>query len=352
MANAVGGLIVFGVEEDGAEHAEVLGGVRDSARHIQSLRAKAAVVRPFIPALRIYPVPLPTVPGREAIVVDIPRSPEAPHLVAWDRESWRYPMRRGAVTDWLGENDLESAYASRFARRADSARRLNDLTTEVAEQRLLMSDTAAWIRVAAICSVPTPLGAAEAVDRYKVEPSVSEAISTFRGQGHAQSLLGRMLHTWFPSVGLRRGVVSSNSPYSGISKTVHLELHLDGSFVGALQLGRDHEQGCQMAQDHLEMAVRDLVVTAIIHANRSKGDGVLQLRVDIGAARDVSLGQFSHGTIFDPVGIQLARGSVVPVTSEAPLIDLVNTPGARDQLIKQLATDLVQQFAVPDLLFF
>ncbi|MGW3009558.1 AlbA family DNA-binding domain-containing protein [Streptomyces sp. NPDC001219] len=134
LANARGGLIITGEGEDGADHADELVGVEnDRARSLVDKFRKVAtsLVRPFVPALRVYAVPLPTASGRSAVVVEVPRSPEAPHLVAWDKESWRYPKRVGTDTVWLGESELEAAYGRRFSLRQDAQSHLQRLHDEL-----------------------------------------------------------------------------------------------------------------------------------------------------------------------------------------------------------------------------
>jgi predicted HTH transcriptional regulator len=84
MANARGGIIVTGVGEDGADHAAELVGAPDEQAKgmVASFRSLAiALIRPPIPAFSVYSVPLPDAPGRSAVVVEVPRSIEAPHLM-------------------------------------------------------------------------------------------------------------------------------------------------------------------------------------------------------------------------------------------------------------------------------
>lgn len=343
MANAVGGLIIFGMSEDGSERANELCGVEDSRRVIKSLRSKASVVRPFIPGLRIYRVPLSKPIGRDAVVVEVPRSPEAPHLVVWEKESWRYPKRRGTDTDWLGENDLEAAYAARFARRHDTETRLRKLLDEVAERRLVMNPQSVWVAVAATCSVPAPQGAAPEPDFNTAEPSVLRALNDLPGD----RLLGAKLRIMVPSVGLRRAVVSSDSPFRGMSEEAHLELHFDGSFAGALEVGRQDPKlaDCSVAQRNLEVAVRDLVTVAMRHAKRSNADGMFQAIADIRFSGSLTLGRSEYAELYTPFGARLNH-PLTSVVSEAPLLDLRTDAAQRDRLIRQLATDLVHQFAV------
>ncbi|MFB8240613.1 helix-turn-helix domain-containing protein [Kitasatospora purpeofusca] len=80
MANTAGGVIIYGVREDGAGHAAEVVGITNPNPLVQSMRGKAGMIRPFVPALRVQAVPLdqPGRAGDHVIVVEIPRSPDAP----------------------------------------------------------------------------------------------------------------------------------------------------------------------------------------------------------------------------------------------------------------------------------
>ncbi|MEY9947155.1 helix-turn-helix domain-containing protein [Kitasatospora sp. GAS1066B] len=355
MANTLGGIIVFGVREDGAEHASELVGVANPQSQVQSLRGRAAMVRPFVPALRVYSVPLsqPDLAGTHVIVVEVPRSAEAPHLVPQTKESWGLPRRRGSDTDWLGESDLESAYAARFQRRRSAEEQLAELADQLLSDRLLHTDTSIWVTVSASCSMPSTVTTSRVVDGTRTEPSMLAALDLLPE--------GNMLRDVFtiasPRAGLRRAVVSTDIPYTGTSTRGHIELLHDGSFVGALNAGfAEPVDGTHfVVQARLESAVRDLLTVAVLHADRRHADGILQVRVSVALSDRLPSAQlaltnqrYTRETP-QPVPNSITLRRIVPVTAETPLADLVSTARAREQLVRQLALDLVHQFAVTSL---
>ncbi|MFC5644994.1 ATP-binding protein [Kitasatospora cinereorecta] len=359
MANTAGGVIVYGVREDGAGHAAELVGLTNPHPLVQSLRGKAGMVRPFVPALRIHAVPLnpPGHAGDHAIVVEIPRSPDAPHLVPQSKESWGLPRRRGSDTDWLGESDLETAYADRFARRRAADDHLADLAGQLSD-RLTQTTRTVWVTVAAACSVPSAADTADAVDPNQEEPSLVQALDLLPNDNQLRDAFDRA--TVRPRTGLRRAVVSSDNPYNGTSTDCHLELLHDGSFAAAMELGEatyDHLPGTQRSarQGFLEVCIRDLVTVAAVHASRRGADGMLQVQVGIVPTAPTEVGPvglihrhpIKGSPELVPNSITLSR--VVPATAEAPLADAVSSDTRRQQLTRELALDMVQQFAVPTL---
>ncbi|MFH8387859.1 helix-turn-helix domain-containing protein [Kitasatospora sp. NPDC018058] len=218
MANTAGGLIVYGVREDGADGAAELVGVTNPQPHIQRLRAKATIVRPFIPALRVYSVPLTQQQpggGTHLIVVEVPRSAEAPHLVPTSKESWGLPRRRDSDTDWLGETDLEAAYAARFRRRQATEDQLQDLAEQMLTHRLLRDESSIWVTVSTVCSVPSTT--ASTVDWNSPEPSMLAAIDVLP----VDNLLRQAFDIAVPKTGLRRALVSADLTYTGVSQRGH-----------------------------------------------------------------------------------------------------------------------------------
>ncbi|OIK08047.1 hypothetical protein BIV23_00825 [Streptomyces monashensis] len=360
MANTAGGVIVFGVREDGHDQADELVGIADPRPLVQSLRGKAGMVRPFIPALRVRSVPLVSKPGRHLIVVEVPRSPEAPHLVplAKDlKDSWGYPRRRGSDTDWLGESDLAVAYADRFSRRRAAEDHLTTLSTHLSE-RLLHLPSSIWVAVTTACSVPSVADTANAVDPNTVEPSLQEALPLLPEAVVREYLDGG---TGRPRIGLRRAVVSTDITYTGQSRRGHLELLHDGAFAGALNMAHLDEtvNGLRyLVQVRLQRAVRDMVTVAALHAQRRQADGVLEARVGIAVPGPETVGHapavaLTHQRYMmgdpQPVSGSITLATVLPVMSEAPLADLVSSEESRRQFIEQLTLDLVHQFAVASL---
>ncbi|MGW0822337.1 AlbA family DNA-binding domain-containing protein [Streptomyces sp. NPDC002845] len=116
LANTQGGIIVTGVAENGTGGVATVVGV-DDARVARALADRFrgianSMVRPFIPAFTVYTLPLPAVPGRSAVVVQVPRSPESrtwcpgtrtvgTSRSGWarTRSGWASPRRRPRTRD-------------------------------------------------------------------------------------------------------------------------------------------------------------------------------------------------------------------------------------------------------------
>ncbi|MCX5097842.1 ATP-binding protein [Streptomyces sp. NBC_00365] len=354
MANARGGIIVTGVGEDGADHAAELVGVPDeeAKRLVGSFRSLAiGLVRPYIPAFTVYPVPLPSAPGHSAVVVEVPRSTEAPHLVTWEKEAWRYPKRVGTDTVWLGETDLEAAYRRRFALRQDAQSHLQRLHDEL-RPRLHLEPGWVWIVVTAVATVPAPVETASPANPSVQDPIMAKIVEALP----SYSLLGSHLRHANPVVGLRRSIFTAHLPYVGKSSRVHIELHQDGSFGGALNGGaRTGNDGALLSQLDLEGGVRNLVMAAVMNAAARGADGTLQLHAQLVSNGPVALAE-RETTHFERLDGGLTLDFSIPgqapssVTAEASLNDLAASEERRDDIANQLLLDLTHQFAVPSLL--
>jgi hypothetical protein len=351
LANAVGGIIVTGVAENGTGEADSLPGVDDARAQALANKFRGianSLVRPFIPAFTVYTVPLPTAPGRSAVVVEVPRSPESPHLVAWDKDSWRFPKRVGEDTVWLGESEMEAAYTRRFAARRDAETRLHALADQL-EPRLARETRRVWVLVTATCSVPAPHDTVPPVNPYQADPGMTEIFKALPA-GLGDSLLKYRLNQLAPLVGLRRAIFTESRPYTGVCDMAYIELHHDGSFAGSLQSTSPQQDGPPLlSQLDFESAVRDLVTAASVHAHRRGADGMLQLLATAVTSGNVMA--LSHrGGQYD----RQIDGSLPvrpePVLTEAPLQDLTGSPRSRRTAANRLLLDLTHQFGVPDLL--
>lgn len=110
MANSGGGVIVYGVEEQGKRAT----GRRDvgelTENHERTLRAAAygAISPPVFIGIDAVGVA-----GNRAVVVLVPPSVDGPHLIFRD-QFFGAPLRNDADTEWMNERQIEAAYRARL----------------------------------------------------------------------------------------------------------------------------------------------------------------------------------------------------------------------------------------------
>lgn len=242
LANARGGLLVYGVHEDRATSAATAVAdldITDGAR--RAFRSKLfARLNPVIPGLAVEGLPAPSSSDGTfgLLAVQVPDSPDAPHVVGTGRHLG-VPYRVGTQTQWMTEWEIERAYQDRFARRLTDSVRLDQLISET-EDRLDLTP-GCWMVTAARPTVPLARTVAPP-DRDAVRQTLSEAVRlSMRLFEHTQDPYRPLvidLVDGNPRVGLRRWVVRDRNvaPEVG-SQYSHLELHHDGSLVLAGRLG-------------------------------------------------------------------------------------------------------------------
>ncbi len=245
MANARGGLLVYGVRENrSTSGAEELRPIDISDAAVRGFRSKLyARLNPPIPGLVVAPIPDPESDGTIGVlVVQVPESPESPHVVG-AKKNLGVPYRTGSQTEWMAEWEIERAYQERFTRRLSDSNQLDVMIADL-EDHLDLSQ-GCWIAGSSRPTVPhsrtvdpPSRGAAvqatsEAVRLsmrlYPYEHSAARPLLVSDEQGVA--LLN-------PRAGLRRWVMRDRRqqvPEEGSFGT-HLELHHDGSVVFAQRL--------------------------------------------------------------------------------------------------------------------
>lgn len=242
LANARGGLLVYGVQEDRATSAATaITDVAITDTAIRAYRSKLfARLNPIVPGLAVEAVAAGASSDSSSglLVVQVPASPDAPHVVGTGR-ALGVPYRVGTQTQWMSEWEIERAYQDRFARRLSDSARLDQLIGE-AEDQLDLND-GSWIVTAARPTVPASSSLAPP-DRGATQQTLGEAVRLSmrmfeHGYDPFRPLL-RDLADMRPRVGLRRWVIRSHQPRPDLgSSNTHLELHHDGSVVFAARLG-------------------------------------------------------------------------------------------------------------------
>lgn len=120
MSNSGGGVIVYGVaERDG--RADALHPLDDLTEGRMRQIRQVASARIYPPLVDLDLIPLHSVdqPTKSVLLVVVPDSVDAPHLVhpAGKRELFRVPWRDGPETRFMVERQIESAYQARLQRR-------------------------------------------------------------------------------------------------------------------------------------------------------------------------------------------------------------------------------------------
>jgi hypothetical protein len=176
MANAGGGVFVYGIAEDRATSAAAeLVDAGDVGQVLErELRKVAyALVYPGISGLESYPLKSPD--GVRELVVRVAPSRFAPHFIRHEREPHflAAPVRRGRDTYWLTELEIESAYRSRFRTAGDILRELEEaFRLEATFVERWAEPNVAWLTAVAhpleprshLLAKPTPDEAATALD--------------------------------------------------------------------------------------------------------------------------------------------------------------------------------------------
>jgi hypothetical protein len=241
LANTRGGVIVFGVREEN-ERAQELTAVPNGERERQRLRALAyGRVRPMVDGVVIEA--LSDENGEQGlIVVFVPPSPDAPHVVG-EKNEMGVPYRDGTDTRWMTESLLERAYRDRFSRRADDRAALDGLITGLLPEIDLERGVWVGVSVRPVAPMPPVLGRPE---RERAVSTMHDMFS-LTAEIVGDSLSGvRVLFqlpddaVLNPRSGLRRWVIRSNhystDPHELVDWAV-VELHHDGSVALAVGLG-------------------------------------------------------------------------------------------------------------------
>lgn len=143
MANGRGGVIVYGIRDEG-DRAAALEGVRDLSDGVMEKRIHQVAYNFVYPPLQLRCVPL--LEGElSALVVEVPESDQAPHLVQPRRDGgndgwFMAPYRAGPDTQNMVEKQLEAAYRRRIDVRRERVRQLRESLEELGQRHIGASD--------------------------------------------------------------------------------------------------------------------------------------------------------------------------------------------------------------------
>lgn len=135
MANSRGGMLVYGVSDDGGR-ADELVGVPDPSDGVMERRVRQVAFNFVHPPLQVRCISLSD-DEQHVLIIEIPESDEAPHLVQPKRDGGNVgwfvaPYRSGADTNNMVEKQLEGSYRQRIDGRRQQHRQLRELHEELA----------------------------------------------------------------------------------------------------------------------------------------------------------------------------------------------------------------------------
>lgn len=280
LANASGGAIILGVEEDSHAVATRTPGVDlgDGERN-RMLQIIASGLAP-LPALEVIAVSSTNDPARGWWVLAVPRSTRAPHAVVVN-DGFRFPTRHGTTIRYLSEPEVAAEYRRRDSRAGELTIRLTDLVS-----RSLASvnrDHGPWVLVALVPEHPGAMEINQArLRQMQKEYAGRDLFDAGRSGAHFQWVrTGRGKYT----VG--------DGPYERSECPLphygYAELHADGSgsyAVALVDMAGRRRQSTQMPDDPTadQMVSDEMVALSILTGLRRMARHALDTTGAAGAA--------------------------------------------------------------------
>jgi len=237
FANAAGGLLVYGVADNG--HIKGIQTANIDAEINRLQQQLATRVRPYLVGIDYQ-----TVVGADKtlLLVHVPASAAAPHLVYEQnavtdaKRPSVVPLRVNTRTEFLDERQLAEAYRRRFQTTDDRRVRVAELAAFAADQMTLSAPKSAWLTFVATPVIPElrePIGRHEVLGMATAALTrASEMRNNVVGFGSVLNALSRSA-VLNPRVGLRCWVASNAVADAdrNENRPTYLEVHHDGSTV-------------------------------------------------------------------------------------------------------------------------
>jgi hypothetical protein len=230
LANAGGGVIFVGVDEDRLGVAEALVDVdSDDAEFRRVTETITARIHPF-PSFRLRSLVDAEGVSRQYMII-VYGSPGTPHATTRTDGTVRsYPIRAGTLTRYLREPEVAAAYSARAIRAAQLSERLDHVWNEGVD-RVPKADEA-WLAVA---SAPAQAGSFP-IDATAVSRAYAW-LQTWSLERRTPAAVSVMTAT----IGRRRLVLGEANPTRTCFGPL-ITLHSDGSGFAALRLTEGAEQ--------------------------------------------------------------------------------------------------------------
>ncbi|WP_328468911.1 ATP-binding protein [Actinoplanes sp. NBC_00393] len=342
MANAGGGVIVIGIEEDDQARAASYSPVDVSDSERQRLRQTLYGNLHPAPTFDVIPVEDPEHPGHGFLIIWVARSTAAPHAYSPQGSARYYPRRVGTEKIWLGEAEIAEAYRVRFAGLADQFARVATIEAELLPR---LASEGIFVVITLVPDMPGEMTIdTAAFDAFQLG-NASRQLSAF----------GIPMGGFMQSTVRRRRLVATSSPEISQPTTNKVcELHADGSgaFAKSVEsVSRDDVQRQErfVDSDQLVMGIATGLRRLGRHARDTAGAGGLaNMQATVWTRTPTKLMLVSSvGWPNEPVGRGFIEGNVTS-DSVADLDDLaVDGPGLVAATWR-LANGLFQDFGTPE----
>lgn len=313
MANAGGGILVYGVEETQKKATRRCDVGEVDELYERALRSAAiTAISPPVFSLGVHHLGQP--PNR-ALIVEVPAAADGPHLI-YRKDLFGAPIRNDADTVWMKERQIEAMYRARFDARRHATEALDRLYDEAAAGR--ETRTRAWFIAVAHPRVPVTLTSRPSRDdARKVFKATEDHALFYAGRGGIHPL--ENVDRYNPRPGLRRWTaVNTVTNDAHRWKEAWVAIHHDGSVTLAAAIGGHHQHNQRRLGGHvhsvsIECAVADFM--GMIRAvQEHAGTSEYEVRVGIEWTGDSPLiiHTVQNGHAHDGASIPLAR--YTPVT--------------------------------------
>ncbi|MEV3938730.1 ATP-binding protein [Glycomyces sp. NPDC049804] len=345
FANAGGGTIVYGVEEDdmAAEKRVDIGDCTEADVRTM-ISVAASHIHPPVLGLRVHRL---AASSKHAVVVVVPPSLDQPHLILCDHQRFGAPLRNGADTRWMSEREIAERYRQRFAEQ----RIANDVLDQLYDDATAWPGPRdrAWGIAVARPRIPLPSGLSRDDARRLI----------YDGRATAARMLRKAYDTPLDAVdanslrhGLRRWTArpkgSTNAPYH----QARANLHHDGSVTLAAALG-GHPDKIQneLPGSHFESWRLEVLVADFMNLLKAVGDHMGGFEFDVRLGIDWDQGEALLIEALDFAGYR-NEGVSQPLNRYAPVDATVTLQTDAEGFLQQtreFATDCINQGGVPEL---
>lgn len=346
-ANAVGALLVVGVEEDGDGRATRLVPVGTEAGDL-GLRVHQIV------AQRVSPPPVLThraipVDGGHVHLFTVAPTTRSPHGVAVGGSAFRFPVRSGVTRRYLTEPELADRYARRFEAATDQRARLESTharALELVPDKGEDADPWSWLVVSAVPEFPGQLELRRGLTE-EWQTWINPALADFPTFGRNT--------TAHLTAGFRSLLVHDDLNRSS------LDLYSSGGFLGlagegAIVLGHRGGGGSVGSVPDTSMIYDEHVIGDLMnavgllagHAARTGAVGYLSVSAELVSEKPMLIGQYRSMWKGQFDGTRQVQKSTGRSEHAAPLDGLVMPGVDRVALARLLALDLLSSFGLPE----